>query len=54
VISEGETPGDDVTAAAAVVAPWEAAGATWWIESRWTAGLPAMVERINAGPPRPA
>ncbi|MDQ1403713.1 MAG: hypothetical protein QOG03_2029 [Actinomycetota bacterium] len=52
VVSEGETPADDAAQAAGVVAPWEAAGATWWIESRWTAGMEAIKERVAAGPPR--
>jgi hypothetical protein len=34
VVMEGETPGDDV-AAAAIVSPWVEAGCTWWLEARW-------------------
>lgn len=46
VISEGVTaPGESVRA-------WADAGATWWIESNWSAdGIPALHERIVAGPP---
>jgi hypothetical protein len=33
VVIEGETPADTATAAA-IVAPWEGAGCTWWIEAR--------------------
>jgi len=35
IISEGETPGDDATAARAIVAPFAEAGATWWMEAHW-------------------
>jgi alkanesulfonate monooxygenase SsuD/methylene tetrahydromethanopterin reductase-like flavin-dependent oxidoreductase (luciferase family) len=56
IIWEGETPGDDPTAAAALVRPWEAAGVTWWLEAVWKgpetrAGLEGMRERIRQGPP---
>jgi len=58
VLSEGETSGDDPVAAWAEVGPWAAAGATWWMETRWE--LPhhspermrEIRERIAAGPPR--
>lgn len=54
IIVEGVTPGDDPVAAAAQVRPYVQAGATWWIESPWTA--PNQPEdlrrRIVAGPPR--
>lgn len=58
IIVEGETPGDRPQAAAAIVNEWAAAGATWWIETRWNAGdLPgghdAVRERIMQGPPGP-
>src|SRR4051812_10475683 len=36
IIMEGATPGDDPARARATVGPFEEAGATWWIESRWT------------------
>jgi len=55
VIAEGRTPGDDPGTAAAIVAGYEAAGATWWIESDWeSTSVEAVRERIVAGPPRPA
>jgi hypothetical protein len=54
IIVEGVTPGDDATAAAAIVGPGAEAGATWWIESRWGApNQPAdLRRRIGQGPPR--
>ena len=55
VIAEGRTPADDPGTAAAIVAGYEAAGATWWIESDWESmSVEAVRERIVAGPPRPA
>jgi len=52
VIHEAETP-VGVSADAADLPAWADAGATWWIESRWTADSVAeCVERIEAGPPR--
>jgi alkanesulfonate monooxygenase SsuD/methylene tetrahydromethanopterin reductase-like flavin-dependent oxidoreductase (luciferase family) len=58
VVADGETPSADPAAAAAAVAPWAQAGATWWLETRWTdregmAGrLAELRDRIAAGPPR--
>jgi len=52
LISEGETP--PAPQAADQVRPYAEAGATWWLESRWTAGddWEAVVrERLSAGPP---
>jgi hypothetical protein len=58
------TPGDNPAAAAALVAPYIEAGATWWLErispdefgagwqEKWP--LQAMRHRIQQGPPRPA
>lgn len=53
IVVEGETPGDDRRAAADQVAPWEAAGATWWIEAMWNAmDQPKDVRRrVLQGPP---
>lgn len=50
----GSTPADDPAAAAATVAGFEAAGATWWQEivSDWLGGLDEIRARIDAGPPR--
>jgi hypothetical protein len=59
LVIDGETPAADRAGAAAHVAPWAAAGCTWWLESRWGSNeslperLTAMTERIAAGPPRP-
>lgn len=58
VIIEAETPGDDPEAAAAIVRPFAAAGATWWMESIWWHFYrhPGEVEplrrRIWQGPPQ--
>ena len=52
MVLEGETPGDDPAAAAAIVRPYAEAGATWWIEAMWTAPDEAQVlRRIRQGPP---
>ena len=52
VVVEGRTPGEDPAAAGAVVAAYEAAGATWWIEADWESGsVEAVRRRIEAGPP---
>jgi hypothetical protein len=59
VIAEGETPADDPAAAKETVRAWADAGATWWLEERWSAfdeGLEesrTVRERIAAGPPAP-
>lgn len=57
IVTDGETPTGDPTAAAAQVAPWAEAGGTWWLETRW--GMPdtqaervrQMTDRLAAGPP---
>jgi hypothetical protein len=55
VVAEGRTDADDPAAAAATVAEYETAGATWWIESDWeSASVDAIRHRIAAGPPGPA
>jgi alkanesulfonate monooxygenase SsuD/methylene tetrahydromethanopterin reductase-like flavin-dependent oxidoreductase (luciferase family) len=52
VVVEGRTPGDDPEAATVTVAEYEAAGATWWIESDWeSSSVEAIRRRIEAGPP---
>jgi hypothetical protein len=56
IIIEGETPGDDPQQAASIVRPLADAGATWWIEGKWSAsrdaeGLQTIRERILQGPP---
>lgn len=50
VVIEGTTPADP-REAAAQVAPWEEAGATWWIESDWESPPEQVRRRIEAGPP---
>ena len=58
VISEGETPPDDPRAASDIVAPWAAAGCTWWLETRWEMPhhaperMTQVRERLAAGPAR--
>jgi alkanesulfonate monooxygenase SsuD/methylene tetrahydromethanopterin reductase-like flavin-dependent oxidoreductase (luciferase family) len=52
VVVEGTTPAAGGVAGRNEVARWEAAGATWWIESDWEAAPAAIRERIEAGPPR--
>lgn len=53
IVVEGETPGQERRAAADQVAPWEDAGATWWIEAMWNAmDRPENVHRrVLQGPP---
>jgi hypothetical protein len=59
IVSEGETPADDVAAAGDLVRSWVDAGATWWLETRWemphhsAARMAQIRDRITAGPPRP-
>jgi len=59
VVMEGATPADDPAAARAVVAPWEEAGCTWWLDARWEMPhesperMRQVRERLQAGPPRP-
>lgn len=54
VVVEGVTDGADVAATRDRVAPLAEAGATWWIESRWSPeDTPqVLMERIRQGPPR--
>lgn len=55
VICEGETPDGDPAAARHTVDQWAAAGATWWLESRWGGDTPRLGDlskRIATGPPR--
>ena len=53
IVLEGETPGADPASAAAIVQPYADAGATWWLEARWTASdLAQVLERIRQGPPK--
>ena len=57
IVIEGETPGDNPAEATAIIRRWIAAGATWWIESRWeeTPGRnrrDVVLTRLRQGPPR--
>src|ERR1700677_4969588 len=57
VIIEGDSTGEFVQLKPPDPASWEAAGATWWIESWWSiergeAGLAEVRRRVQAGPPR--
>jgi hypothetical protein len=54
IVMEGRTPVDDPTGAAEMVRPWAEAGATWWLDSMWTApnGPEEILARIRQGPPR--
>ncbi len=53
IIVEGETPGDDPQKARAAIGPFAEAGATWWIEARWTApDMERVLERLRQGPPK--
>ena len=53
IVYEGVTPDDDPARAAAIVRPFAEAGATWWIESRWSPpNEPAdLLRRIRQGSP---
>jgi hypothetical protein len=57
IIMEGETPGEHPQQALDIVSAWAEAGATWWIESRWSEprnaeGFKAVQRRIEQGPPQ--
>lgn len=57
IIMEGETPGDQPQQALDIVSAWAQAGATWWIESRWSEprtaeGFKAIQRRVEQGPPQ--
>ena len=56
IIWEGRTLGEDRERAAALVRPWEEAGATWWMEAMWEApnGPDDIRKRVRQGPPRMA
>lgn len=52
IIMEGQTPGDNPREAAKIIAPYEQAGATWWIEAMWsTPEADKVLKRIKQGPP---
>jgi alkanesulfonate monooxygenase SsuD/methylene tetrahydromethanopterin reductase-like flavin-dependent oxidoreductase (luciferase family) len=53
IVVEGTTPTANAGRAAAEVARWREAGATWWIESDWESmNVDGLRRRIEAGPPR--
>lgn len=54
IIYEGTTSGDDPARAAGEIAPWQAAGLTWWLENVWQQpdDVEGMRRRIQQGPPR--
>jgi len=56
-VIEGTTPGDDPAGVEAILHPWQAAGATWWIEAMWSVprddeGREQVRQRLVAGPPQ--
>jgi hypothetical protein len=61
LVVAGETPGEDRDGGARIVAAYEEAGVTWWVESidpwrfGWTEGEPwpsgEMRRRVRQGPP---
>ena len=52
IIAGGETSGTNRKQAAKKVAPYIRAGATWWLESKWTFSADEVRARIKQGPPR--
>jgi alkanesulfonate monooxygenase SsuD/methylene tetrahydromethanopterin reductase-like flavin-dependent oxidoreductase (luciferase family) len=54
IVLGGETPGEDLAAARAILAPLADAGVTWWTEfvGPYRGGAAAMRARILQGPPR--
>lgn len=52
IIAGGETSGTNRAAAVKKVRPYIKAGATWWLESKWTFSFDELRERIKQGPPR--
>ena len=59
LVAQGETPAGDPGAARGQVEPWEEAGCTWWLETRWemphasAQRMEQVKERLRAGPPAP-
>jgi hypothetical protein len=52
IIMEGQTPVDDPVGAAELLATYQEAGATWWIEALWSEpDLEKVLSRIKQGPP---
>ncbi len=53
IIVEGQTRGDDLAHAEAIIRPWADAGATWWLDAMWDAtGIEPVRQRVRQGPPR--
>jgi alkanesulfonate monooxygenase SsuD/methylene tetrahydromethanopterin reductase-like flavin-dependent oxidoreductase (luciferase family) len=54
LVMMGYTPGDNLTKARQIVAPYEAGGLTWWLESLFKVyhSVAAMRKRIRQGPPK--
>src|ERR1041384_627868 len=52
IIAGGETQGTNRASAIKKVRPYIRAGATWWLESKWTFSSDEVLERIKQGPPR--
>jgi alkanesulfonate monooxygenase SsuD/methylene tetrahydromethanopterin reductase-like flavin-dependent oxidoreductase (luciferase family) len=54
LVMEGDTPDDDPAHAAAVLAPLEEAGLTWWMVTMWSVpnAYDEVLHRIRQGPPR--
>jgi alkanesulfonate monooxygenase SsuD/methylene tetrahydromethanopterin reductase-like flavin-dependent oxidoreductase (luciferase family) len=55
LVMTGRTPGDDRDKALKVIAPYKAAGLTWWLESLYRVhdSIAGMRRRIRQGPPTP-
>lgn len=51
VITEGQTPGDDLAAAQAIVRPYAEAGLDWWMEFIGDGDAAAMRARVTQGLP---
>jgi hypothetical protein len=56
VVLEADSTGEFVQLSPPDPGPWEAAGATWWVESWWSIepgadGLAEVRRRIETGPP---
>jgi hypothetical protein len=51
IIAEGVTPARSRKRAAETVRQYVEAGATWWIESDWSATAKKLRDRIRQGPP---
>jgi hypothetical protein len=52
IIMEGQTPGDDLQKAGAIVSSYRDVGVTWWIEALWEIQeVEKVLTRIKQGPP---